>query len=73
MMFTAYGLLLLLAIPLTLLIPDTSAETRRRGRRGGRSESGSRAPAPPALVTTEAGGAPASAPRPIGVARAADR
>jgi EmrB/QacA subfamily drug resistance transporter len=73
MMFTAYGLLLLLAIPLTLLIPDMSPETRHRGRRGGRSGSGSPTPASPVPATTEAGGAPASAPRPIGAAHAADR
>jgi MFS family permease len=44
MMFTAYGLTLLLAIPLTLLIPDMPPEVRRRGGRSG----GTSRPSPPA-------------------------
>lgn len=55
MMFTAYGILLLAAIPLTLLIPEMS---RERSRRGNRSDGESR-PASPADRTA---GAPVSAP-----------
>jgi EmrB/QacA subfamily drug resistance transporter len=66
-MFTAYGLLLLAAIPLTLLIPDLS-----RGRlRGGDRAGGPSRRAPPAADQPD--GAPVPTPRAIGAAGPADR
>jgi EmrB/QacA subfamily drug resistance transporter len=56
MAFTAYGLLLLAAIPLTLLIPEMSPESERGGDRSGGS---ARRMAP---IPNASGGAPASAP-----------
>jgi hypothetical protein len=56
MIFTVYGLLLLTAIPLTLLIPDMVRDGKRSE---GRSRDNSRQ-SPPAAK--ESGGALASAP-----------
>jgi EmrB/QacA subfamily drug resistance transporter len=56
MIFTVYGLLLLTAIPLTLLIPDMVRDGKRSG---GRSRSNSRLTSPAA---SESDGALASAP-----------
>src|SRR5205823_11038163 len=66
MMFTAYGLLLLTAIPLTLLIPDMERKSRRHGGRSG----GDTRQRPPA--EDEPSGAPASAAPAMSVARPAD-
>jgi MFS family permease len=65
--FTAYGVLLLTTIPLTLLVPDLSRESRRRADRSG----GPARRAPPAA--NEPGAAPASAPPAVGAAGSADR
>lgn len=65
--FTAFGLLLLAAIPLTLLIPDMPRGRLRGGdRAGGPSR---RAPS----VAGEPGEAPVSTPRAMGTAGSADR
>ncbi len=72
MMFTAYGLLLLLAIPLTLMIPDMDRSIRRRGSRSG----GDSRRAPPAegeAKESEPSGAPASAAPVMSAARRAER
>jgi EmrB/QacA subfamily drug resistance transporter len=71
MMFTAYGLLLLTAIPLTLLIPDMERSTRRRGGRSG-DDSRQRPPAEGASTESGSAGAPTSAAPAMSVARPAD-
>jgi len=66
MMFTAYGVLLLAAIPLTLMIPEMPREMRhQRGRPGGRQES--------ARASDAQGGAPAATSQPVGAAGPAER
>jgi EmrB/QacA subfamily drug resistance transporter len=66
-MFTAYGLMLLLAIPLTFLIPEMPRALRRGGARSAR---GAQRPTPAA---DQPGGASAAAPQAVGAGRSADR
>ena len=67
MAFTVYGVVLLAAIPLTLLIPEMPREMRHQpGRRGGGEPESPRA-------ADAQGGASAPAPRPVSAAGPADR
>jgi EmrB/QacA subfamily drug resistance transporter len=76
MIFTAYGLLLLAAIPLTLLIPEMSPESDRGS--GNRPSDGTRSKPDDSVrskppIADAPGSAPASAPQAIGATSAADR
>lgn len=67
MMFTAYGVLLLAAIPLTLMIPEMPAELRhQRGRRGSNEQDSPRA-------ADAQSGTSTPAPRAVSAAGPADR
>jgi hypothetical protein len=65
-MFVAYGVLLLVAIPLTFLIPDMPRASRRSSASAGE---GARSTQP----ASEPGGAPTGTPKTVGAATRADR